>query len=131
MDCNGTSAIFPRWLLNFGPNSDTRGEKILGAYNDWGFMTVGECAQGHNSIIAAPDGRNYLVYHTKFNDGTFGHQVRVHQVFVNSAGWLVAAPFEYHGETVTDAQIASTQMFTKQEVAGTYRVHAAQIPHEP
>ena len=131
VDCNGTSAIFPRWLLNFGPNSDTRGEKILGAYNDWGFMTVGECAQGHNSIIAAPDGRNYLVYHTKFNDGTFGHQVRVHQVFVNSAGWLVAAPFEYHGETVTDAQIASTQMFTRQEVAGTYRfmLHKYRMNH--
>lgn len=132
VDTNGTSAIFPRWLLNYGLNSDTRGEKILGAYNGWGFMTVGECAQGHNSVIAAPDGRNYLVYHTKFNDGTFGHQVRVHQAFVNSAGWLVAAPFEYNGETVDDAQIASTQMFTKTEVAGTYEfmLHKYRMNHK-
>ena len=122
VDARGTDAIFPRWLLNYGVGGDTRGEKILGAYNGWGFMTVGECAQGHNSVVAAEDGRTYLVYHTKFNDGTVGHQVRVHQLFVNSAGWLVAAPFEYNGETVDDAQIARTQMFSSGEVEGTYRV---------
>lgn len=131
VDAGGTSAVFSRWLLNYGLNSDMRGEKIMGAYNRWGFMTVGECAQGHNSIIAAEDGRNYLVYHTKFNDGTFGHQVRVHQVFLNRAGWLVAAPFEYHGETVTDAQIAASQMFTKEEIAGTYHMilHKYRMDH--
>lgn len=132
VDAGGTSAIFTRWLLNYGLNSDMRGEKILGAYNGWGFMTVGECAQGHNSIIAAPDGRNYLVYHTKFNDGTFGHQVRVHQVFVNRSGWLVAAPFEYSGETMTDARIAAEQTFSAKDVAGTYRfmLHKYRMNHE-
>lgn len=120
MDSRGISAVYDRYVMNYGKNSDTRGEKLLGAYNKWGEMTVGECAQGHNSLIAAPDGRNYLVYHTKFNNGTAAHEVRVHQVFVNKDGWLVAAPFEYNGETVTDADISSVQPFTADEIAGNY-----------
>ena len=127
VDGNNRSAIFDKYLLNYGlnrdgSNSDKRGEKILGAYNNWGFQTTGECAQGHNSIIAAEDGRTYLVYHTKFNDGTLGHLVRVHQVFVNEDGWLVAAPFEYNGEQTTDAQIASQQTITPEDAVGTYQL---------
>ena len=122
-DATGRSAVFSSYVMNYGTgNSDTRGMKLMGAYNNWGFQTVGECAQGHNSIIAAPDGRTYLVYHTKFNNGTVAHQVRTHQVFVNKNGWLVAAPFEYNGETVTDEQIANNQPFTKEELAGTYHL---------
>lgn len=121
-DMNGTDAIFTSWKLNYGPNADTRGEKLLGAYNHWGFMNVGERAQGHNSVLAAEDGRTYLVYHTKFNDGTAGHQVRVHQLFLNRSGWPVAAPFEFHGETTGDRQIASSQLFDSKEVAGRYHV---------
>ena len=121
-DCIGTSAIFTSYKMNYGTSGDKRGEKVMGAYNNWGTMTVGECAQGHNSIIAAEDGRTYLVYHTKFNNNSIFHEVRVHQVFVNAAGWLVAAPFEYNGETTTDAQIATQKPFTKKQIAGTYQV---------
>ncbi len=121
-DMAGTDAIFTGWRLNFGVNADKRGEKIMGAYNHWGFMTVGECAQGHNSVLAAPDGNTYLVYHTKFNDGTVGHQVRVHQLYLNSDGWPVAAPFEYHGEKVGDEEIATTAPYQAEEVAGTYKL---------
>lgn len=130
-DTQGTSAIFTNWRLNYGPNSDTRGEKLLGSYNHWGLMSVGECAQGHNSVLAAADGNTYLVYHTKFNDGTFGHQVRVHQLYQNADGWLVAAPFEYNGESVGDGQIATTRTFTDEEMAGTYRflTHRYQLDH--
>ena len=121
-DTKGTSAIYGNYAMNYGTNGDTRGEKVVGSYNKWGFMTVGECAQGHNSIIAAPDGRTYLIYHTKFNDGTVGHQVRTHQVFLNKDNWLVVSPFEYNGEQITDADIASKQPFTKEEIAGTYQI---------
>lgn len=121
VDLNGIDARFNRYVLNYGLNSDTRGEKLMGYYNNWGFMTVGECSQGHNSVIAAPDGNTYLVYHTKFNDGTAGHQVRVHQLYKNRNGWLVAAPFEYQGETAGDADIANGTAFTG-EVAGDYKI---------
>ncbi len=136
------SATYTSWVSNYGVNPDTRGEKILGPYDQWGFMTTGEVAQGHNSIIAAPDGRNYLVYHTRFNDGTEGHLVRVHQVWVNEDGWLCASPFEYNGATasggetapetaLTDEEIASKAVFTDDEIAGNYKLlmHKYSIDH--
>lgn len=131
-DPQGNSAIYSSWKLNYGPNSDTRGEKILGAYNLWGFMETGECAQGHNSILNAPDGNTYLVYHTKFNDGTDGHAIRVHQTFLNSQDWLVAAPFEYNGETFNDDSIATSQHYTTNQLCGTYDIilHNYQLDHD-
>ena len=131
-DPQGRSAQFTNWVLNYGKNAtDKRGEKIMGAYNKWGFMTVGECAQGHNSIISAPDGRTYLVYHTKFNNGTFGHQVRTHQVFINKNGWLVAAPFEYNGEELSDETMKQPLPFGTDDLVGTYdvMVHKYNMDH--
>ena len=130
-DALNRSAIFTGYVLNYGSGSETRGEKLMGSYNQWGFQTVGECAQGHNSIIAADDGRTYLVYHTKFNNGTDGHQVRVHQVFQNQNGWLVAAPFEYNGEETTDADVASKELVSDVQIPGTYQllVHKYKMNH--
>ena len=121
VDTNNKSAIYNSWALNYG-NGDTRGEKLLGAYNNWGFMNVGECSQGHNSVIIGEDNNTYLVYHTKFNDGTFGHLVRVHQMFMNSEGWPVVAPFEYSGENINDKDISSTSIFDKEDIIGTYNI---------
>ena len=131
-DAKGTNAIYTSYVLNYGVGCDTRGNKLIGPYADWGFMTKGERAQGHNSVIAAEDGRSYLVYHTRFNDGTEGHQVRVHQLFLNEKDWLVAAPFEYTGETVTDEDIKTTEAFTKSEIAGTYQMllHKYSMDHK-
>lgn len=121
VDAAGQKATYTGYQMNYGPTAATdRGLKLVGAYNNWGNQTVGECAQGHNSACVDDAGRAYVVYHTKFNDGTYGHQVRVHQLFVNEKGWLVAAPFCYAGETTTDADIASETLFTADEVAGTY-----------
>jgi len=133
-DAKGTSAIFQRYLLNFGPNAnDTRGVNIFGAYGQWGdqLKNDGERAQGHNSIIAAEDGRTYLVYHSRFQNGGEGHEVRVHQVFQNQNGWLVAAPFEYTGEKVKSADIATTQQVATPNIAGTYQllVHKYGLKH--
>ena len=131
-DSKGTSAIYTSYKLNFGLNSDTRGNKLVGPYDKWGFMTLGERAQGHNSVIAAEDGRSYLVYHTRFNDGTEGHQVRVHQLYINEKGWPVAAPFEYTGETATDEDIKTKEAFTKDEIVGTYQMlmHKYSMDHK-
>ena len=111
---------------------NTRGENIFGAYGNWGNMSDGERSQGHNSIIAAPDGRTYLVYHTRFQNGGEGHQVRVHQVFLNQDGWLCAAPFEYTGEITTDDDIANKEMFSTAYIAGDYKllVHRYGLNHE-
>lgn len=135
LDSNGTNAIFTSWALNYGLNSDTRGEKIIGSYGGWGNMTVGETAQGHNSCLDAEDGNTYLVYHTRFhhnvNVTNEGFEDRVHQLFLNQYGWPVAAPFEYTGETVGNAAIAASTQFSDDEITGTYQllVHKYRMDH--
>ncbi len=129
VDSKGSSAVYDTYQLNFGPteNDGFRGVNIFGAYDDWGFQTVGdwgERAQGHNSIIAAQDGRTYLVYHTRFQNRGEGHEVRVHQVYQNEEGWLVAAPFEYTGEGVKSAGIAAAQKVATADIPGTYKLLA-------
>ncbi len=124
VDAMGRKAVLSAYELNFGPNSSNIGVNIFGAYGNWGDMlkTNGERSQGHNSIIAAPDGRTYLVYHTRFQNNGEAHQVRVHQVFQNQDGWLVAAPFEYTDEKVTSADIATTRQVEEQRIAGKYQL---------
>ena len=92
---------------------------------------MGERSQGHNSIIAAEDGRTYLVYHTRFQNWGESHQVRVHQVFQSKNGWLVAAPFEYTGEQVKSADIATTQQIAKDLIPGKYKllIHNYKLDH--
>ena len=136
VDANGNEAILPRYLLNFGAseNDGNRGVNIFGAYGEWGNQTKGnysERSQGHNSIIAAEDGRTYLVYHTRFQNLGEGHEVRVHQVFQNEDGWLVAAPFEYTGEQVKSADITKTQQIATDKIAGGYKllIHNYKLDH--
>jgi arabinan endo-1,5-alpha-L-arabinosidase len=135
-DSHNNNAVYPSYLLNFGPNENdnNRGVNIFGAYNDWGNQikgNYGERSQGHNSIIAAEDGRTYLVYHTRFQNLGEGHQVRVHQVFQNKNGWLVAAPFEYTGEQVKSDDIATTQQIATDKIAGCYKllIHKYKLNH--
>jgi len=136
VDSKGTSAVYDTYQLNFGPteNDGFRGVNIFGAYDEWGAQTVGawgERAQGHNSIIAAQDGRTYLVYHTRFQDQGEGHQVRVHQVYQNEEGWLVAAPFEYTGEGIKSAGIAVAQKVATADIPGAYKllIHRYGLDH--
>ena len=118
-DANNVDAIFPTYRLNFGHNAtDNRGVNIFGAYGDWGKLTVG-------------DWRTYLVYHTRFQNRGEAHEVRVHQVFQNEDGWLVAAPFEYTGEEVKSADIATTQQIATNRVPGKYQLltHKYRLNH--
>ncbi len=101
----------------------TRGVKIFGSYDIPGLPKV-QVAQGHNSALLDDDGKVYLVYHTRFQSETGEdeyHEVRVHQMFVNEDDWLVAAPYEYAGETLPE------KGYTADEVAGEYKF----IYHEP
>ena len=135
VDVRNTNAIFQSYKLNYGSSSnDKRGVNIFGAYSDWGNQVVGnwsERSQGHNSIIAAEDGRTYLVYHTRFQNRDEAHEVRVHQVFQNKDGWLVAAPFEYTGDQVKSADITSTQQVPTSQIPGSYKllIHDFNLDH--
>ena len=134
VDPEDNSAIYSSYTRNFGSGATSRGENIFGCYGNWGYQATGvlsERSQGHNSIIAANDDRTYLVYHTRFQDLGELHQVRVHQVFQNEDKWLVAAPFEYTGETVTNTQIASTQQIATANIPGKYKllIHRDGLDH--
>ncbi len=123
-DCltsTGIDAMYGKYILNFGADAKRdEGVKLFGNYQ-WETMPAAELAQGHNSAMIDENGRAMLVYHTRFNDGTEGHQVRVHQLFLNQDGWLVASPYEFSGETYTDNDIATQQLYAVDEVEGDYQ----------
>uniref|UniRef100_UPI0040251897 lipocalin-like domain-containing protein n=1 Tax=Segatella hominis TaxID=2518605 RepID=UPI0040251897 len=126
-DCltsTGIGAVYDKPRVNFGIDANRdEGVKLFGNYQ-WETMPNAELAQGHNSAIVDHKGRALIVYHTRFNNGTEGHEVRVHQLFVNQDGWLVAAPYEFSGETYTDNDIATQQLYDATEVEGDYQIIA-------
>lgn len=123
LDNSGESAIFNKYLLNFGPNDQSsRGNLLVGAFGDWSLLTNGEVAQGHNSAIVDKKGRAFVVYHTRFNTGNEWFQNRVHQLFTSENGWLLSAPLEFNGETVNNDSIRLGCKFTKLQMLGEYNL---------
>lgn len=126
-DCltsTGIDAMYGKYILNFGGDAGRdEGVKLFGNYQ-WETMPNAELAQGHNSAIVDHKGRALIVYHTRFLNRSEEHEVRVHQLFVNQDGWLVAAPYEFSGETYTDNDIATQQLYDATEVAGDYQIIA-------
>lgn len=126
-DCltsTGIDAMYGKYILNFGGDAKRdEGVKLFGNYQ-WETMPNAELAQGHNSAIVDHKGRALIVYHTRFMNRDEEHEVRVHQLFVNQDGWLVAAPYEFSGETYTDNDIATQQLYDAAEVEGDYQIIA-------
>ncbi len=122
-DIAGNAATFTKYQMNYGPNAATnKGMKLMGAMNNWGTMTVGECAQGHNSACVDDKGRTFLVCHTKYNNGTAGHNVRAYQLYMNKKEWLCSAPFQFNGETVNDEYLANNNPWSNKDIEGDYHV---------
>lgn len=121
VDCNGTSAVFNRYLMNYSATAvDNRGVLLFGGYK-WDSMSGAEIAQGHNSAFTDKEGRSFVVYHSRFTNKGEGHEVRVHQLFLNDEGWIMAAPFEFDGETITNNNIATKASIADTEIAGDYQ----------
>lgn len=121
VDCNGTSAVFNRYLMNYSATAvDNRGVLLFGGYK-WDPMSGAEIAQGHNSAFTDKEGRSFVVYHSRFTNKGEGHEVRVHQLFLNDEGWIMAAPFEFDGETITNNDIATKASIADSEIAGDYQ----------
>lgn len=121
VDTNGVSAIYDKGIANFVASYaqdvtkiDTRGMRLM-TYYKWDHMAKGEVAQGHNSAIEI-DGRAYVIYHTKFNDNTAAHELRVHELFHNKDGWIVASPFAFANDEALDYDAAPAN------VAGDYEI---------
>ena len=130
VDMSGEDARYP---LNAGDPGSTAtgdvngtvGNKVM-TYYKWSYSTLGQVAQGHNSVWTEEDGSSFLVYHKRTDNGTEVHQVRVHQMFLNEDGWLVTAPHDYRGEALSE------HGYKKDEVVGSYEVlvHRQSINYE-
>lgn len=122
VDMLGNSAYFDRYVQNFNLSV---GVRLMGGYK-WRNFNVGQVAQGHNSAFVDDDGRAYMVFHTRTANGTEGHNVKVHQLFVTKEGWLVAAPYQTTGEALKPGG------YTAAEVAGDYEIilHRLDIDYE-
>lgn len=107
-----------RYVVNnrAGNTTGTTGMRIM-SYYKWNFADYGYTAQGHNSATVDPEsGKAFVIYHNKYNDGTAAHDVRVHQLLTNEDGWILAAPFEYAGESVKESG------YTQNAIVGDYGI---------
>ncbi len=109
VDMNGNAPIF----------SDTDhsgfGLKLSGNYY-LPSLEMAYMATGHNSAFTDDDGKNYIVYHTRFDNGTENHEPRVHQMLVNEEGWPCMLPYATEGETVAQ------EGYDLEEITGDYYV---------
>lgn len=96
-------------------NHGSYGVKIMGNYrlpsNDKAYM-----APGHCSAFQDKDGKMYVVFHTRFDDGMEYHEPRVHQLFITKNGWPAAAPFAAAGEGLRE------EGWRQEELAGAWYV---------
>ena len=99
--------------LEKGLNHAYYGLKLSGNYM-LPSLSKAYMATGHNSALVDDDGRKYIVYHTRFDNGTEQHSPRVHQFIVNSEGWPCMLPYQTQGEVVSETG------YTKDDVVGRY-----------
>lgn len=70
---------------------------------------TGYVSPGHNSTYVDPEsGQMFIIFHTRFPSRGEGHEVRVHQMLMNTEGWPVITPHRYAGETI--AAVSKEQM---------------------
>jgi len=88
------------------PDYAPYGVKLMGGYEfmaaegDKNKITLAYRSPGHNSCYYDEEtGRYFIVFHTRFANSGESFQVRVHQMYMNEAGWPVVSPLRYAGET--------------------------------
>ncbi len=103
VDCAGNDAL----------DYVNSGTKLFGNYK-FDCLDTAYLAGGHSSSIVTDNGKMFQIYHTRFNYGHEGHQVRVHQMARTENGWAVVLPFEYTGETIENRE------YSLYEICGEY-----------
>ena len=72
-------------------------------------------ATGHNSAFVDEDGKRYIVYHTRFNNGTEGHLPMAKQFGLSEEGWPCMLPYATRKEDIPAA-------FAPEDIPGRYYV---------
>lgn len=100
-------------VMDTNTNLDSTGLKIMGNYK-FSSLDRAYMACGHNSVLRDDDGKWYLFYHARFDDGYEFHQVRTHSMYFNEEGWPVVAPYEYSGDVMAESG------YETDDIAGDY-----------
>ncbi len=97
-------------MTPFGGGHQIFGLKLSGNY-DLPSIWTSYMATGHNSaFVDKNDGKMYVVYHTRFDNGSEQHSPRVHQMLVNAEGWLCELPYQTSGETVSETGYETSEL---------------------
>jgi len=108
------------------PSIAPHGQKLLGNFQ---FANVagesgtqhGYVSPGHNSAyFDSALGKYFIFFHTRFPNRGEQHEVRVHELFFNSQGWPVMAPFRYVPLTMATPAVAAE--VTNADTLGTYKM---------
>ncbi|MGD0030696.1 LamG-like jellyroll fold domain-containing protein [Paenibacillus illinoisensis] len=99
------------------------GVKLLGNYlferqiGDPGTgQGTGYVSPGHNSAYYDEEtGKHFLIFHSRFPNRGEEHEVRVHEMHMNSEGWPVVSPYRYAGMKSDSVQV------TEQSADGSYK----------
>jgi arabinan endo-1,5-alpha-L-arabinosidase len=107
VDMNGNSCPLS------GADHKNFGLKLSGNYY-LPSLPEGYMATGHNSALIDDDGKRYLCYHTRFDNGGENFSDRIKQYFINEEGWPVVLPYATDGETISETG------YEDSELAGRY-----------
>ncbi|WIV17597.1 family 43 glycosylhydrolase [Paenibacillus polygoni] len=77
---------------------------------------LGYVSPGHNSAYYdEKTGKSFLIFHSRFPNQGEGHEIRVHEMYMNQDGWPVVAPYRY-----TDQEFKKN--INANDVQGTYQI---------
>lgn len=77
-------------------------------------------SSGHPAVVTDSDGRFLLVHHTRFADNSGEYELRVRQMFLNEAGWLMASPFQINN--LKEKEELKETGYSTSKLLGTYYV---------
>lgn len=106
VDAKGKHPTYTAWTAD--KINDAYGIKVMGNYK-LDSLPAAYMSPGHNSAFIDKNGNWYLVNHTRFNQGTEYHEVRVHPMRMTEDNWPVALPFEYRKSDLTLTKASESQ----------------------
>lgn len=114
--CGGANGTFFH-----DPDYEMYGVKLMGGYQfkptegEKNQRSVAYRSPGHNSAYYDPEtGRYFILFHTRFANAGERFSVRVHEMYMNDAGWPVVSPLRYAGEM--------PQPVERAQIPGLYKV---------
>lgn len=96
-----------------GKQVESFGARIIG---NFAFMEsgIGYLSPGHNSAYYdEEEDKMFAIFHTRFPGAGELHNLRVHQMLINSEGWPLITPHRYSGETLS--------AYSEEDIVGSYQ----------